>query len=91
MDAETFNLIVSITLIVLTTAVIAVLVVIIRLAITINRFVGRVEQKAEKIYAQAMNFERKISTNTWFWSKFIKSLVSSSFIGSFIRSSKDRN
>lgn len=92
MDAETFNIIVSITLIVLTTAVLAVLAVIIRLAIILTRFVNKVEQKAEKLYSQAMSLERKVFLNAWFWTRFAKSVFSSNFIGSIFRnSSKDRD
>ena len=91
MDVETFNLIVSITLIILTTAVLVVLAVIIRAAIAITRFVSKIEQRAEKLYGRAMNIERKIFINTWFWSKFIKSVVSSNFIRSVLRGQRDRN
>lgn len=90
MDAETFNLVVSITLIILTVGVLIVLFIVARIAISIARFITRLESRAEKLYSRAVNIESKIAVGAWFWPKFIRSIISSDFVKSVWGGRRDR-
>ncbi len=88
MDVETFNIIASVTLVVLTTVVVAALFIVIRTAIKVMRFVDNMERKANRLYSEILGIQRKTIVNTWLGSRFLRSIASRDFLRSvFTRSS----